>query len=74
MIYLAFALVAFLSFFIGHYLRELKDILLTVKNRIQELHVSQEKDKTPTTGFAEPMTRAEAAADLEKERIDLLNP
>jgi sporulation protein YlmC with PRC-barrel domain len=74
MIYLALALTAFLSFFIGHFLGELKDILLTIKNRVEELKIAQDKDKPVVTNFADVQTRAEAIAELEKEKLEMLNP
>lgn len=68
-------LVAFLAgAVLGYYLRRVVDLVLNIRGRVVELRRHQDNEKsTPSTGFAEPMTRAEMAAMLEEEKIDLLN-
>lgn len=70
---ISYCAVAYIAYFLGHFSRELKDILLTVKNRLYELKTAQEKAEKPKSGIAEPMTPAEIAADLDQERIRILN-
>ncbi len=61
------------AFFVGYYLRDIRDKLLQLLARVGELKLAQDKSKPPSTGFAEPLTRAELAASLEDEKIRLLN-
>ncbi len=73
MIYTLLLGLVFLSFFVGYYLREVIGILLNIKNTIQSLKVAQEGTKPSGTTFAGPMSRAEVAALIEQEKIDILN-
>lgn len=63
-----------LSFFVGYYLRDIKDRLLRLTQKIEGLKTAKDKPKTASMGFGEPMTRAELAALAEDEKIRLLNP
>lgn len=63
-----------LTFFLGYYLREVLDALKRMVEHLERLKDPEAAEKPTRSSFAEPMTRVEVAAMLEKERIDLLNP
>lgn len=63
----------FISFFLGFYLREVLDTLHNILERLESLKNGQKEEIKPAMGMAEPMTRQEVLALMEKERIELLN-
>lgn len=63
-----------IAFFVGYYLQQIRSLLIKVLAKINELKIAQDKAKPPTTGFAEEMTRAEMLAELEADKIRMLNP
>ena len=63
-----------LAFFLGYYLREIRNYLIAILDKVSDMKLTQDKPKTPEMGFAEPLTRAELAALNEDEKIRLLNP
>lgn len=73
MIYEILIGLVFVAFLTGYWLREVLDTMRRIVNGLDGLRTSQEKDKKPSTSFAEPMTRQEVIALLEQEKIDLLN-
>lgn len=63
------------AFFAGFYLRELLEVIKRIETRLQYLKLGQDKATEPKARatFAEPMSRAEIAAMIEEERINVLN-
>jgi hypothetical protein len=74
MIYLVWLLSCCACAYLGFKYREVKDTVSKLKTTVEALTRSQKANTPPDTKFAEPLTRAEMAAELEKEKIDLLNP
>lgn len=61
------------TLFLGFYLREVLDTLKRLLVAVEALRGSQEPKKAEPASFSEPMTRAEMVAQLEDEKIRLLN-
>lgn len=63
-----------MAFFLGYYLRQIRDLLISFGAKLSALQQAQKKAEGPKTAFADTMTRAELAALAEEDRIKLLNP
>lgn len=72
--YFAITLVAVVSFFLGHFLREVKELLVTIKNTTERLRIAQDanEQKAKGMGLADPAEFNWDQLD-DQEKINFLN-